>query len=158
MNRHRPHVLIIPEDDANSRIARGFDLGLDHRHRIQILRPVGGWTNVLDNFNSYHASKMRSFPHRYCVLLIDFDRDAGRFREVAKNIPVDIAERVFVVGALSEPEDLRRELAKSFEKIGMALADECRNDVYSTWQMDLLKHNETELRRLRTVVRLILFP
>ncbi|HKV41736.1 MAG TPA: hypothetical protein VJX67_21210 [Blastocatellia bacterium] len=157
MNKNKPHVLVIPEDDANGRIARGFLLGLDNTHRVQILRPARGWLNALQHFNSYHAAKMRDYRERYCVLLIDFDSHADRLKEAAATIPADLEDRVFIIGALTEPEDLRKSLLKSYERIGADLANDCRDDTYSTWNDTLLQHNAAELERLRQHVRPILF-
>lgn len=43
VNFYKPHVLVLPEDDANRQIAIGFllDPGLKQRN-IQILTPSGG--------------------------------------------------------------------------------------------------------------------
>jgi hypothetical protein len=50
-NKYAPHVLVLPEDDANSDIANGFVLhvALDSR-AIQVLRCAGGWAKVRDAF------------------------------------------------------------------------------------------------------------
>jgi hypothetical protein len=73
-NRYQPHVLVLPEDDANSRLANGFLLDLDQSAftRIQVLPEVGGWRAVLDTFESDHVAGMDRYTERYMVLLIDF--------------------------------------------------------------------------------------
>ena len=60
INKHRPHILVLPEDDANRQIANGFilDLNLDRR-AIQVLPEARGWTDVVDKFTNNYASTMR---------------------------------------------------------------------------------------------------
>lgn len=50
-NKHKPHILVLPEDDANRQIAIGFtqDPYLNG-WAIQVLKPAGGWKKVLDKF------------------------------------------------------------------------------------------------------------
>jgi len=57
-NRHQPHILVLPEDDANRQLANGFVLDLDQStlRRIQVLPEVGGWRVVLDTFESDHIA------------------------------------------------------------------------------------------------------
>jgi hypothetical protein len=156
-NKHKPHVLVLPEDDANGRMANGFHIELNQDRQFQVLKPAGGWIKVLNWFNSYHAAKMRSYQQRYCVLLIDFDADVNRLQEAMARIPDDLTDRVFIIGVLSEPQELRRALLKSYETIGGDLARDCRDGVYSMWKENLLQHNASELERLRQDVRPILF-
>ena len=67
-----------------------------------------------------------------------------------------LQERVFVLGTLSEPEDLRQDLGP-YETIGLELAKECQEGVDVIWAHALLRHNTGELQRLRAQVRAILF-
>lgn len=158
VNRFQPHVLVLPEDDANSQLANGFSLfpSLLSR-RMQVLPSAGGWHKVLDSFEGDHADQMRENTNRFIVLLIDLDGQEARLTEVKANIPVDLAERVFVLGALSDPEALRRDLRLPYETIGFEMAKDCRDDTYKVWGHALLRHNATELERLRQHVRPILF-
>ena len=158
VNREKPHVFIVPEDDANRQLATGFTLGLDPSvsRKIQVLPEVGGWTEVLDHFNSDHTAGMETYPDRFIVLLLDFDGNEDRLAKAKGHIPPHLAERVFVLGAFTQPEALKANLG-SYEGIGLALADDCRDDTYLTWQHDLLRHNAVELERLRRYVRPILF-
>jgi hypothetical protein len=158
VNNYRPHILILPEDSANSEIANGFLLNcnLDKRS-IQILHFSRGWMAVLDNFVDDHASKMRSFPYRMIVLLIDFDEQEDRLAYVETKIPSDLKDRVFVLGVFSEPEKLKSDIKKSFEEIGEALATDCSDKTDKLWSHDLLKHNRNELQRMITTVKPFLF-
>lgn len=158
VNKYQPHVLVIPEDDADRQIANGFlmDQSLFTR-RIQILEEAGDWVRVLDQFESDHIAGMESWPGRFMVLIIDFDGNTGRLAQAMARIPANLADRVFVLGSLTDPEDLRRSFGKTFEEIGTALAEDCREDTNLSWEHNLLQHNSKELNRLRTSVRTFLF-
>lgn len=159
VNKHLPHVLVLPEDDANVQLANGFQLDplLDTR-RMQILEEVGGWREVLNRFTEDHVAEMNRYASRFMVLLIDFDGREDRPNEVRAAIPSHLRERVFVLGAWNEPEDLRINLGCSYEEIGSAMAKDCRDNTDKTWAHHLLRHNFNELERLREFVRPILFP
>jgi hypothetical protein len=157
VNKYLPHVLVLPEDDANRQLANGFllDQSLSAR-KIQVLEEAGGWKEVLERFKSVHVIEMQRYPERFIVLLIDFDGDLARLGAVQGAIPVQLVDRVFVLGALSEPEDLKAELG-SYENIGLNMAKDCREDTEQIWAHRLLRHNAGELDRLRKSVRPILF-
>jgi hypothetical protein len=46
VNRKRPHVFVIPEDDANRQLANAFVLEVDHDRQIMVLKEAGGWLSV----------------------------------------------------------------------------------------------------------------
>jgi hypothetical protein len=79
-----------------------------------------------------------------------------RLTTVRAAIPARLKDRVFVLGAKSEPEELRQNLG-SYENIGLAMARDCRDNTEVTWSHGLLCHNAGELERLRKHVRPILF-
>ena len=158
VNKHLPHVLVLPEDDANRQLANGFQLALDWSvlRRIQVLDEVGGWHQVLQKFGSDHIAGMDHYPNRVMVLLIDFDGQAARLQDARNMIPAHLTGRVFILGTWTEPEELRRDLG-GYEAIGSALARDCREGTDTTWGHELLRHNAIELARLREHVRPILF-
>ena len=158
INKYQKHLLVLPEDDPNRQIANGFlrDPNLN-ANAIQVLPSAGGWTKVVEKFTKDHAPAMRKFSNRMIVLLIDFDRRKDRFSHVESKIPDDLKERVFVLGVLSEPEDLRRDSQKTFENIGKSLAQDCSENKHELWGHDLLKHNKTELERMISSVKPYLF-
>jgi hypothetical protein len=158
VNRFQPHVLVLPEDDANSQLANGFWLypSLLSR-RMQVLSSAGGWHKVLECFEADHAHGMRDNTNRSMVLLIDFDEQEGRLNEVKARIPEELKERVFILGSLSEPEALRRDLRKSYETIGYEMAKDCHDETNEVWGNALLRNNAPELERMREHVRSILF-
>jgi hypothetical protein len=157
VNRYRPHVYVLPEDDANGQIANGFLLDPHVMLRnIQVLEEAGGWENALAKLNSDYACPMEQYPLGFMVLLIDFDGRGTRFVEARDRVPAALKDRAFIVGALTRPEELRAELG-TYETIGKALAKDCRENTDTTWGSALLRHNEPELRRLRRQVVPILF-
>jgi hypothetical protein len=55
VNKNRPHIFVLPEDDANRQLANGFFL--DHslwnrRRSFQVLAEAGGWGRVSECFQS----------------------------------------------------------------------------------------------------------
>lgn len=160
VNKDRPHVLVLPEDDANRQLAIGFHLEVEwaRRRQMQVLSVAGGWTRVLEVFQSDHVVDMQKYPQRFMILLIDFDEQAGRLTEAKAAIPEHLTARVFVLGAWSHPEVLKRAGLGSYENVGLNLAEDCRKDTHTTWDHELLRHNASELDRLRRSVRPILFP
>jgi hypothetical protein len=150
--------MVLPEDERDHRIATGFEKEVSNG-QLQVLPPAGGWRVVLEKFRSDEARYMLRNHNRHMILLIDFDgRPDERLTQARDGFPRDLKDRVYIVGALNEPEDLRREHGLSYEAIGKALAEDCRHDTISTWNHALLQHNALELERLRTQVRPILFP
>ena len=159
VNRHQPHVLVLPEDDANRQLANGFRLDPYLLNwKIQVLEEAGGWTKVLERFKKDQLVGMNRYPARLMILLIDFDDHSERLAEAKAEIPDQLAERVFVLGALTEPEGLKQAGLGSPEQIGLGLAKDCREGTDALWQHPLLGHNDPELKRLLQHVRPILFP
>jgi hypothetical protein len=159
VNRHREHVLVLPEDDANRALVNGFLLHPSVQlTRVQPLNVAGGWAAAQDSVATNLAAGMRRYPYRYTVLLIDFDADVERRRlRMRENVPPDLQNRVFMLGCLHEPETLRRTMDKSLEDIGRSLAEACRTDQDGDWSHAHLAHNQPELARLRQMVRPFLF-
>jgi hypothetical protein len=156
VNKYSPHLLVLPEDDANRQLANGFDVALAKR-QFQILEEAGGWRRVYESFISDHIVPMQRNPRRFMILLIDFDGNTDRLEAIKSKIPEDLLPRVFVLGTLTRPEDLRLELG-SYEMIGSEVAKDCRNDSQAIWEHELLQHNKGELTRVREAVRPFLFP
>ena len=158
VNKYQPHVMVLPEDDANRQLANGFLLDLYlSTWKIQVIEEVGGWKRVLERFVSDHVAEMDRYSGRFMVLLIDFDDRKERLQEVKAKVPERLTDRVFILGALSEPEALKADLG-SYEKIGLDMAKDCREETNTTWGHHLLPHNASELNRLREHVRPLLFP
>jgi hypothetical protein len=157
VNKYQPHVLVLPEDDANRQLANGFVLEVQHYRQIQILSEAGGWLNVCETFLSGHVKGMRQYNERYLVLLLDFDNQSDRPDKVKEKIPTDLRDRVFLLGVQSEPEALKQAGLGSFEDIGRRLANECRSRIRDVWTHDLLQQNASEISRLEQAVCHFLF-
>jgi len=158
-NKYRSHLLVLPEDDANRQMANGFITNGNLNPRaIQILPVAGGWGKVFDAFRSEYISILRQYSLRRLLLLIDFDNDLSRLNSMKGQIPDDISERVFILGVLSEPEDLKAQLGyPGLERIGESLSNECSNNTQNIWRHALLLHNQEELNRLIKFVKPFLF-
>src|ERR1700677_408477 len=155
MNKYAPHLYVIPEDDATRQLADGFVL---HHHvkesRIQVVPPAGGWLEVLKTFKEEYLPKLQQYPHAHVVMLIDFDGFyAQRRPEFENDVPNQIRPRVFVVGSKRNPETLKKELKKSFEEIGRALANDCDAGTTALWGHDQLNHNDPDRIRLVQAVK-----
>jgi hypothetical protein len=157
-NNYRPHIHVLPEDDANRQIANGFFQAPNVNIRaVKVLPLAKGWDKPGKKFAKEYEPGMRQFPERMMVLLIDFDDDENRLSYVKNQIPEDLKARVFVLGVLSEPENLRRDIQKTFEEIGEALATDCPDNTNELWGHTLLKHNKGELDRMASSVKTFLF-
>jgi hypothetical protein len=159
-NKYLPHIHVLAEDDANRQIANGFLLApnLDDR-AVKVLPLAKGWGKAVEEFKKEHASEMRQFPERMMVFLIDFDNNyKNRLSYVERYIPEELKARVFVLGVLSEPHNLKRDIKKkSYEEIGEALAKDCPDNTNELWGHSLLKHNKGELDRMASSVKPFLF-
>jgi hypothetical protein len=93
-NKEKPHVLVLPEDDANTRLATGFHLVVDSTksRQMQVLPAAGGWNEVLQRFANDEVGGMDKWPKRFMVLLIDFDGREDRLHTVKAEIPARLAE------------------------------------------------------------------
>ena len=159
-NKYRPHVHVLPEDDANRQLANGFILHAAVAPRsVHVLPPAGGWTAVRDSFLREHNAEMQRFPDRLMVLLVDFDgHGVQRVHDVMSEVDRAIVDRVFVLGAPDEPEQLRSQLKEKYESIGKRLAQECADGTNKLWTHALLAHNAPEVARMLGQVRPLVFP
>jgi len=158
VNRHKPHVLVLPEDDANRQWANGFLLHPSLSAQIQVLEEAGGWLKVLDCFEKDHIRDMARYSSRTMVLLIDFDHQNDRLDRARAAIPDSLKDRVFVLGVWTNPERLKASVGRHSEEIGLAMAEDCHEETNGTWGHELLRHNASEIERMRQRVRPILFP
>lgn len=153
MNRELPHLLVLAEDRANEEIANGFfthsGLALG---KIKMLPIAGGGLKAVNAALGYCHKYLSRYQNAHLVLLIDFKEDveiAAKARARLLDASPLESERVFIVGCQFEPEDLRRALGLSLEKIGYQLAEECLTAPGDCWSHPQLIHNQEELARLR---------
>lgn len=171
VNRHKKHLLVLPEDDANRQIANGFLLEPTLNYRaIQVLPCADGWGKVIEEFEKNYAPKMRQNQLMMMALVIDSDvekkgevrsKNVNRFDDVRDRIPPDLKDRVFVLGSWIDPQKLKAAMnRKSLESIGESLAEDCAENNKNNngaWGHELLKHNEKELKRMVVTVKPFLF-
>jgi len=155
LNNYLPHLLVIPEDDANRDIVTGFinHVSVNSR-KIKVENVAGGWKKASDKFVEEYAEPMRKkFDKRHVLILIDLDGNTSRLKDEQDKIPEDLKDRVFVIGSQITPEKLSANLGgMSKEKIGEALADECAGRDGTIWQSEMLAQNLPELERMRATI------
>lgn len=159
MSQYPPHVYVIPEDDRDRQIADGFVLHdqVDDR-RIRIVPPAGGWRNVLQTFVDEYVTLLSANPNDHVVMLIDFDGNYdSRLAEFGQRIPEALKARVFVIGPEQTPEKLKKDMSKSYEEIGLALAHDCYAGTEIAWGHEQIKHNDPDRQRLLETVKPFLF-
>lgn len=156
VNYRRPHLLILSEDDATRSLAVGFsDMACGP---MEICKPAGGWPSVLQLFEQKYVDHLRRYCDAHVVMLIDFDDNfPDRFAYFQSKIPLDVAARVYILGAEDEAETLKREQRLKLGPLGAQLADECRHEQYVQWGCPQLICNQPEVARLKAVVRPFLF-
>jgi hypothetical protein len=152
-NKHLPHLLVIPEDDANQDIMTGFRNHLSVNSRqIQVTNVANGWKKAINTFLDEHAGLMRKFETRYVLIMIDFDDRENRFEYALNQIPEDLRNRVFIMGCQDEPERVRAATGLTKEKLGEALAEACSSMAEGLWGNEILAHNQRELERMQTTI------
>jgi hypothetical protein len=150
-NKFRPHVFVIPEDDANRQMALGFEKDVRVRARsLQILSPAGGWLKTLEKLSADYYPILESNSNSHVLALIDSDGDDQRITSALGDIPVHLRDRVFILGTLSQPETLKRALNATLEDIGVGVADGCFKEESELWNHEQLTHNSAELARLKS--------
>ena len=156
MNRHRPHLIVVPEDDAIRQVAIGFEKSVDRGQQFQVRREVGGWLAVLAAFLKDLVPHMNLYNGAHVVLAIDFDKDLEARRcRFDNEIPPQLRDRVYVLGSRREVENVRD--FGSYEVIGEKMAQACRNGAEAFWAHPDLENNLTEARRLHSAVQKLLF-
>jgi hypothetical protein len=155
VNREKPHFLLVPEDNANRQIANGFFMIEPFsKSNSQTLPEQRGWPSIRDSFPSDYNRRLQRYPECVMILLVDFDNEdeADRIAEVKQHVDSSVIDRVFVLGAKSEPEELKKTLGKlrTYEEIGKALAKDCAEGTTNTWNHPLLAHNQHELTRMQS--------
>ena len=150
MNKYADHLLIIPEDDASSDLARGFQMAVPRGlNAMKVERAAGGWSSARVALSNLVPS-IKSLPKRHVLVLVDFDGNVTRRETVLSVVPDELRSRVYLIGPWTEPERLQTALGhRSRESIGKALASECSNVQQGLWEHELLRHNAQELVRLR---------
>lgn len=158
-NLYKPHVYVIPEDDADRDIVNGFMLNLEINERQFYVDTVArGWERGRDKLLELCSGHLVKYTSAHAILIIDFDEQAQRASEIRDSVPDGLRDRVFIIGVFSEPEQLRRSTKKSYEQIGRMMAKGCKENNTDFWQKEtLLAHNLEEIRRLSEAVHDLFF-
>ena len=157
-NKYLPHVLVLPEDDANADLVNGFMLHHALKPRaIQVLPCAGGWPKVRKIFIDKYISLMKRLPERRIVLLIDFDKNETRFEHFLSAVPDELRDRVFIIGTWKDAEAVSGYDLGSRETVGYKLAEECFSDKRELWNHEQLKCNASELARMTDLIKTIVF-
>lgn len=156
VNHHRPHLVVLSEDDATRSLAVGFS---DQAcGQIDIRKPAGGWPSVLHLFQQTYIAHLRKYDNAHVLMLIDFDHDfPNRLTHFQNNVPPEVADRVYILGAEDEAETLKRQQKMHLGPLGEQLALECRDQQHLHWLCPQLVHNHPEVVRLSAKVRPFLF-
>jgi hypothetical protein len=158
-NKYTPHLIVIPEDQAVREIVNGFSTCLDANERqFSVYDLARGWERGKEILLDLSKGYMREYPHSYAILIVDFDRNAHRGSEIKNQVPEGVRDRVFVVGVLNEPEDLKESTGMKFEELGRQIAGGCKDSSIDFWKgQELLAHNVDEIRRLSGAIRDLFF-
>jgi hypothetical protein len=156
-NVYQTHLLVIPEDKANQDNVNGFLLRVESNPRqLQVLDLANGWTKGKDKLLELSKGHLKKYMNAYALLLVDHDGDSARGSNIKADISDDVKDRVFVIGVLSKPEELKSANQK-YEQIGGLIADGCKANNSDFWQQKLLAHNLEEVQRLSLVVHRLFF-
>ena len=160
VNKFKPHVWVLPEDDANRQLANGFALHSElDPTAIHLCPAAGGWLKAAGAVAAEHADGMRKYPLRHLVLLIDLDGQGDAREQLVRAVfPQDLVDRIYLLSARDDPEALRSSQRQSFERLGELLAKDCALDQPGLWDDEHLRHNKPELSRLIADVKPFLFP
>jgi hypothetical protein len=156
VNYHRPHLVVLSEDDATRSLAVGFSDQVPGP--MEIRKPAGGWPSVLHEFEHHYLAHLKRYADAHLLMVIDFDLDfAGRLAYFKSKIPPQVVDRVYILGAEDEAETLKRQQKMHLGPMGAQLAEECRDQKHEHWVCPQLAHNQPEVARLNANVRSFLF-
>lgn len=157
VNKQKPHVVVVPEDDADRQLVVGFQ-----RHFavndgvIDPRKPAGGWLSAMEVFEKEMVPYLRRYGQSYVALIVDFDQKERRsFLE--KRMPQDLRPRVFLLGLADEPEATRKEFGISLEQIGWNLAEDCRKGTFEVWGNSHFANNREEVERMIATIKPFVF-
>lgn len=160
VNLFLPHLIVIPEDNANREIANGFRLIIEKNDRQFLIKKLArGWPNGRNELVALSDSTghLQKYKSSHAALIVDFDGKRERGSEIKQMVAEGVRDRVFVIGVLTEPEELRNVTRMKFEQLGSQIGEGCKGSSIGFWQHDLLVHNIEEIRRLSGAVRDIFF-
>ena len=158
VNKYKPHLFVVPEDKADKNFAVGFEL--DARlaaGSFQIMPLAGGWLKVINIINDEYVPKLQQNKYSHVLGIIDCDGDDERIANELAKFPDEVADRIFLLGAIETPEIFRQKVGDNSERIGERMAEECFNESYDLWNHEDLAHVSYEIQRAATTIRPIVF-
>jgi hypothetical protein len=140
-------------------MVNGFSTLLEINERqFYVYDLARGWERGKETLLKLSKGYMREYPSSYALLIVDFDGNAHRGSEIKNQIPEEVRDRVFVVGVLNEPENLKNSTGMKFEQLGLQIAEGCKDSNIDFWErQEPLAHNVDEIRRLSKAVRNLFF-
>ena len=165
-NKYTEHLQVLVEDEANRQLINGLALNLSLQPRqLQVLPVAGGWSAVLGRLEDPATIQgLQNYGKRRLLLLIDFDNQLvtrqAKYNALKATLPANVADRVYLLGCLHEPEKLKAacNYSKSIEKLGLELSSDCDpHPAQNLWQHDHMLHNAAELNRLVSQVKPFLY-
>jgi len=91
------------------------------------------------------------------VLLIDFDSDSARLDTVRQRIP-ELERTGLCSRYVERARKPETRCSRSYEEIGQAIAQDCRDNSQTILNHALLQRSKGELERLRGSMRPVIFP
>jgi len=157
VNRGKPYLLIIPEDDDDRAFAEGARGALPAMN-VKIVANSNGWPKIEKLLAGVYNKRLRANANEHLLILIDFDtKGQKRYDKVFGWVPEDVKDRVFIIGPEKEPKDLKKslKLKMSFWQMGDQLVSDCdEQQINPLWDHDMLSHNKPEFRRLLDTIGL----
>lgn len=160
-DKHRPHLVVIAEDDKLLEPYNGF---LKHplflgKRQIATTKTSRGWSRAAET-----ALPFLKNEHSLVLLLIDFDAVKlngrtweSRYWQVMEGIPETLRGRVLLLGPRGKSEDLSWHVGLKREALGEKIAEECEEGTWDSWRTPLLEHNLPELEEKGEAFRAFLF-
>lgn len=159
VNRHKPHLIVLPEDDAYLTLVNGI------KHKalqtnagvIDVKRPCGGWLKVFKALQS--NLHLLQKPNAHLLLLIDYDDPhpssqtnyQARIEKLNNELPQSLVDRVFILGVNYKEAEVLKEYFEiaDLEIIGKLLVEDCPSSKLLNWHNIHLHHNISEIQRMQ---------
>ena len=166
MNKYKPNLQILCEDRINQDIARGFILGFYNDFKnpasIEVCRELArGWCKAVNSLHEEWVQKLQDNENLFLLVLIDSDGKLNRILEIKSRLPKNLINRIFIIGCLNEPEELKKQAVsfikadnpkekQSNEAVGKILFKHCKDKFTNNlWNSCELEHNFDEIIRLK---------
>jgi hypothetical protein len=154
VNWYKPHIILVPEDEAIHRIAVEFRKAMIFQDvRWHVDEYKGGWIKVVESLAG-EVQVQLSKPHRIMIALIDFDgHPEARRNYFFSELPESVHDRIFLFGLRGQAEDLKRSMGLSLSEIGITINRACLEGDLSPWDNEQLAVNKSELERLNRFLK-----